>query len=127
MIMYLNPDDSTPIYKQIENEIIRAIFTGELKKGEEIPSIRQLGKDIGVNYHTIRKSYQELQNKGYINIDERSKTKVASDFSKCDDNELVLRCIEQGFKENLREASLKGYSREDLIELIDEELKNREV
>lgn len=127
MLMYLDPSDSTPICKQIVNEIIKSIFTGEMKKNEELPSIRQLGKDLGVNYHTIRKSYQELQYRGYINIDERSKTTISSDFSICEDNELVLRGIERGFKENLREASLKGYSRDDLIKLIDEELKNREV
>ena len=55
-----------PIYKQVLDNFKRLIYSGKLKQGERIPSIRELAKTLGVNPNTVQKAYRELEEKGYF-------------------------------------------------------------
>ena len=46
-----------PIYKQIYNDIVKNIAMGILKKGDRLPSSRELSSILGINYHTVNKAY----------------------------------------------------------------------
>ena len=54
-----------------ENKIIKSIASGDLKINESLPSVRNMAEEIGVNLHTVNKSYNLLKDDGYINIDRR--------------------------------------------------------
>jgi len=56
----------TPIYEQIINIIKEQALAGILKPDEQIPSIRQLTQQIGINPNTIQKAYAELERQGII-------------------------------------------------------------
>lgn len=71
MILNLDFNSDIPIYTQIREEIIKAIASGELKINESLPSVRNMAGEIGVNLHTVNKSYNLLKDEGYINIDRR--------------------------------------------------------
>lgn len=49
------------IFSQIGDRITDQIVNGELQPGKKIPSIRDLAEQMGVNPHTIMRSYNELQ------------------------------------------------------------------
>ena len=49
MIIKLNMTSEIPIYVQLRNEIVLVIGRGELKAGEQLPTVRQMAADIGVN------------------------------------------------------------------------------
>lgn len=68
--MYINLDfeSEKPIYIQLVEQIIAGIAKKELAPGERLPSVRSLAADIGINLHTVNKSYQELREKGFILI-----------------------------------------------------------
>lgn len=77
MIFSLNMSSQTPIYVQLRNQIVLGIGRGALLPGESLPTVRQLGEDIGVNNMTVNKAYQILKAEGYIEIDRRHGAKVA--------------------------------------------------
>ena len=54
----------TPIYTQISNQIKEAILTGQLQKGEALPSIRGLSADLKISVITTKKAYEELEQEG---------------------------------------------------------------
>ena len=56
----------TPIYEQIINAVKEQALAGILKPDEQIPSIRQLTQQIGINPNTIQKAYAELERQGII-------------------------------------------------------------
>ena len=56
----------TPIYEQVYNKIIELILKGVLHESDQIPSVRNLAKDLGVNPNTIAKAYSELERDGII-------------------------------------------------------------
>lgn len=71
MILKIDFDSEIPIYMQIKNQIIEGIAKGEIEEDEELPSVRVLAEDIGINMHTVNKAYNILKDEGYIKIDRR--------------------------------------------------------
>lgn len=52
----------TPLYEQIYKKIIELILKKELKPDDQLPSVRALAKELGVNPNTISKAYLQLEN-----------------------------------------------------------------
>ena len=71
MVLNLDFNSDKSIYVQIKEEITKAIASGELKINESLPSVRSMAENIGVNLHTVNKSYNELKEEGFLNIDRR--------------------------------------------------------
>lgn len=59
-------NDHKPIYLQIADFLCERILCGEWKEEERIPSVRELGIDLGVNPNTIMRSYDFLQSMNVI-------------------------------------------------------------
>lgn len=78
MKLELDFSSSKSIYLQIEDNIVKSIAKGNLKIGESLPSVRSMAENIGVNLHTVNKAYNELKDKGYLNIDRRKGAVVAN-------------------------------------------------
>jgi len=55
-----------PIYEQIINNVKELTLAGIFKPDEQIPSIRQLTQQLGINPNTIQKAYAELERQGII-------------------------------------------------------------
>src|SRR5690625_899961 len=68
MYIQLDFESDIPIYEQLKNEIIIAIAKKQLLPGERLPSVRSLASDIGINLHTVNKSYQQLKQEGFLQI-----------------------------------------------------------
>lgn len=66
-----------PIYLQLRKQIIAAIAAGELKSGESLPSVRKLASDLGINLHTVNKTYAILRDEGYVAMHRRKGVVVA--------------------------------------------------
>ena len=45
-----------PLYEQLEEQIIRLSLLGVLDEHEQLPSVRALARDVGVNPNTVAKS-----------------------------------------------------------------------
>ncbi len=57
-------DPNIPIYLQIMHSIRRAIVTGEITRGDKLPSVREKAEDLKVNPNTVQRAYQELEREG---------------------------------------------------------------
>jgi GntR family transcriptional regulator len=55
-----------PIYRQIVDQICRAIATGQLVAGEQLPSVRMLAEQLVINPNTVRKTYADLVRQGIL-------------------------------------------------------------
>mgnify|MGYP001212193594 FL=1 len=55
-----------PVYEQIKMGIKEAVMTGKFERDSQIPSIRELAKDIQVNPNTVARAYRELESEGII-------------------------------------------------------------
>lgn len=71
MIIEINPASTVPIYEQLRVQVVLGIAEGKLMPGEVLPSVRSLGADLGINFHTVNKAYTMLCDEGYIIMNRR--------------------------------------------------------
>lgn len=64
-----NSDEA--LYIQLKNQIIFAIATSSIEEGKSLPSVRDLADEIGINMHTVNKTYTILKQEGYLQLDRR--------------------------------------------------------
>jgi len=57
----LDPKSGTPFYRQIIDQIRFGIAKGDLKTGEQLPTVRALAVELKVNLNTVAKAYKELE------------------------------------------------------------------
>jgi GntR family transcriptional regulator len=57
----LDPTGGTPFYRQIIDQIKFGIASGNLKVGEQLPTVRALAVELKVNLNTVTKAYKELE------------------------------------------------------------------
>lgn len=106
----------TPIYVQIVNEIEKCIIKGQLKPEDQMPSIRELANELGINPNTVKKSYSELESKNIIRSVSTKGTFITSKIE-----EMVQNKIEASIKSIQREVEelkMLGLSFEDITERI---------
>ena len=58
--------DSVPIYQQIVDQIQFRIMSGQLRAGDELPTIRGLAENLRINPNTVARAYRELENEGLV-------------------------------------------------------------
>ncbi|WP_077617001.1 GntR family transcriptional regulator [Bacillus sinesaloumensis] len=115
MIIQIEPESDIPIYQQITNQIIEGIAIGSLQPGESLPSVRAFAADLGINMHTVNKSYHQLEKKGIIRIVPKSGAIISSpqDF-----NESSLYRLKEDYKLLIAESIVVGMPKKRIEELV---------
>ena len=125
MILNLHFNSDVPIYTQIREQIIKSIASGDLKINESLPSVRNMAEEIGVNLHTVNKSYNLLKEEGYINIDRRKGAIVNSlPLPKDDINENKIKSMLDLL---VAQSYLLGLSREEFLDYASKLFNDYEV
>jgi len=68
MKIIISNASSEPIYEQIGTQIKAQIIAGDLKQGEGLPSIRKLAKELHISVITTKRTYEELEKEGFIDV-----------------------------------------------------------
>ncbi len=117
MIIKIDECLDVPIYMQIRNQIVMGISSGELKPGEQLPTVRALAMEIGINTMTVSKTYQLLKSEGYILTDRKNGARVRSEIEQ---SGKLSEAQASELRRIVSEARLSGVSKETIVKLIDE-------
>jgi GntR family transcriptional regulator len=66
MNLIISNRSSEPIYEQLKKQIKNAIISGEILPDEQLPSIRELARNLKVSVITTTRAYSDLEAEGYI-------------------------------------------------------------
>lgn len=114
-----------PIYRQIEEQVKAALFSGELKAGAELPSIRRLAQELRVSVITTKRAYEELERAGYITtIPARGSFAASTDRDAMRDKRLAA--LKEGLAPLVAEAASLGLGREEFESIVDSMYKEKE-
>ena len=116
MIIEIDFNSDEALYLQLRNQIILGIATARIREGDELPSVRQLAGDIGINMHTVNKAYAVLKQEGFVKVDRRRGAVIAIDTDRAE----TIRELRKELKVILAKVSCKNISREEVHALIDE-------
>ena len=116
----LDTASGVPIYRQIVDWVSVRVAGGQLRPGEQLPTVRQMAVDLNVNYNTVSRAYMELERMSVVNTLQGKGTFVAAKPVVVDDivratklrglvNEFVAKVAEFGFtpQDVAKEMSLR--------------------
>jgi GntR family transcriptional regulator len=63
---HIQTGSAEPIYRQLVEHVRRRVAAGQIKAGEEIPSVRELAQALAVHPMTISKAYSLLEAEGLL-------------------------------------------------------------
>ncbi len=116
MIIRVDFNSSEALYMQLCRQIIIGIANEEIKEGDNLPSVRDLAEEIGINMHTVNKAYSILRQEGYLKVDRRHGAIIAIEV----DNTKAQMELAEELKLSLAKAISKGVPREDALEMVNE-------
>jgi GntR family transcriptional regulator len=67
--MHFEIDGSSrlPIYQQLVQQVREGMARGDLQPDQQLPSVRQLSRDLVINPNTVARAYTELERDGLLN------------------------------------------------------------
>ena len=108
-----------PLYEQLQEQIIRLSMLGILDENQQLPSVRALAREVGVNPNTVAKAYQQLEQQGIIYT-------VSGRGSFVSPNVLSLQSLRQAALQEVLDAVDKALSRgvspQQLLDAIRQQL-----
>ena len=115
----LDYSSGVPVYRQIIDQIRFGIASGQLKLGEQLPTVRALAVELKVNLNTVSKAYKELEIKNILETQQGTGTFINKTEQIVPDEELADK-----LKEICVQFSSVAFSYGFSMEEIMQELKN---
>lgn len=116
-------DSDEPLVDQIVRGIRAQIAADRLVAGAELPAVRQLAADLGINLNTVARAYRVLQHSGLVHTARGRGTRVTAVRELTGE---ARRSLKQRLRDNARtllsNAKLAGLSRNETETLLVREL-----
>ncbi len=115
-------DPTRPIYLQIMEEIKKRAVRGEIPPGGQIPSVRDLAKEMGVNPNTVARAYLELEREGFVFTRRGQGTYITQDPQRIEqERERLAEAARQRFLKEIESLGLTQTQKEELLRKIEED------
>ncbi len=62
----IDTNSQAPLHDQLVTQLRSLIAAGTLATGNELPTVRQLANDLGINQNTVARAYRELTDSGLL-------------------------------------------------------------
>jgi GntR family transcriptional regulator len=95
----------TPMYFQIQSQLLKTIHSGQLRAGDSLPSEEELSRIYGVSRMTSRQALQALKSQGFVTRSKGKGTFVSQ--PRVDKNIMHL----SGFTSEMRALGMRASSR----------------
>ena len=112
----INLKSGEAIYLQLKEQVVRLACMGILRPNEQLPSVRVLARELGINPNTVSKAYQELENEKVICSISGKGSFLTNDIFSV---ESVKQEVLADFRKIVGKAKLFGVSQIELTETID--------
>jgi GntR family transcriptional regulator len=122
MLLSLTDLSSETLQSQIVRQLRARILTGELGAGSDLPSIRELAREQKVSVITVQRAYETLLREGLIHS-RRGKGFFVSELPDGEKRSLARQRLFESLRPIVSAASDEGLSRAEILESIDEVLK----
>jgi GntR family transcriptional regulator len=64
----IDKNNKMPLYLQLKELVRYYVATGAIGQNGKLPSVMALGRELGINFETVRKAYKELEKEGLITM-----------------------------------------------------------
>jgi len=118
LALQIDGDDPRAVYRQIVDEVQRAVAVGVLKPEDPLPAVRQLATQLKVNANTVQHAFRTLEAEGSVYVRRGIGTFVSPMVKEIKGRQSVV--ARQIAERMLREAYRQGILASDLMAALQE-------
>jgi GntR family transcriptional regulator len=112
-----------PIYTQIVEQVKQQVVSGELKPGDQLPTVRALALELRVNFNTVARAYRLLDEAGIISTQQGRGTYILEAPLPEQTDKLRQQALEALTRDYLNEAFHLGCSQDEIRKALKEQLE----
>ncbi|MGT2925109.1 GntR family transcriptional regulator [Streptococcus caviae] len=114
-------DEKSPIYLQIANHIKMQIISQEIKPGQQLPTVRDLAEEAGVNPNTMQRAFTSLEQENMVFSVRTSGRFVTEDLQLIEEERHKLAQTE--LRSFIDKMTKFGFSKDNLVTVLDQYIK----
>ena len=122
--IYLDFRSGTPIYTQIVEQVKQQVLSGEIKPGDQLPTVRALALELRVNFNTVARAYRLLDEAGIISTQQGRGTYILDVPPPERTDKLRQQALEALTRDYLSEAHRLGCNPEEISKTLKEQREN---
>ncbi|MGD0752357.1 MAG: GntR family transcriptional regulator [Anaerolineales bacterium] len=107
-----------PIYLQVVERIKERLAAGQLKPGDQLPTVRALALELRVNFNTVARSYRIMDESGIISTQQGRGTYILEIPTPQVAESIRLKALEDLTQRYVADAERLGVSPEELDEAL---------
>lgn len=113
----LDRRSGVPAYRQVVDQVRQALRLGLLRPGDQLPTVRDVVKQIAINPNTVHRAYRDLEAQGLTEGRQGSGTFIRRSLSKVPDEQPLLQ---RQLEKWMRAARAAGLGDEAIAALVAE-------
>jgi GntR family transcriptional regulator len=121
--IHLDFRSGTSIYTQIVEQVKQQVVSGELKPGDQLPTVRALALELRVNFNTVARAYRLLDEAGIISTQQGRGTYILEIPPPERTDKLRRQALEALTRDYLSEAHRLGCSPDEIGKILKEQLE----
>jgi len=125
-VFTLNPNNGTPIYRQLMEQVRRMVSSGQLQPGSELPSVRELALSHAVNPMTISKAYSLLEAEGLLERQRGKAMTIATHHGSKDSKTTRLQHLQPVLDQLAIAASQLQLTPDDVLKAVKATMENHD-
>lgn len=115
-MLTVNFQSRMPVYQQLYDDVIRLTAVGVLQKDSQLPPVRALATELGINPNTVQKAYKMLESDGYIYSTVGRGSFISEKL--CLDEAEKIRA-KQELEKSMGYAYKKGVTKQEIYSMVD--------
>ena len=119
----INFNSRDPIYLQVILEFRKQLVSDQLRLGEELPSRREIARQLNINPNTVQRAFSEMEALNWIFTEPNRPSRVTSD-------PMVIRQVKRDFVERAIQEFVTSIrtidiSYQEVVELLENEMNTQ--
>jgi GntR family transcriptional regulator len=116
-MFHLDDASGVPVYLQIKEQVFHAISRGQLRPGDQLPTVREVAVELEINPNTVNRAYADLEREGVL-TSRRGRGTFISDKSRPTDLSAQRTRLRDIARRAVGEARAYGFRAGELADAI---------
>ncbi len=122
MRILIDKSSRVPLHDQIQEQVRGLIHAGQLKAGDQLPTMRELSIELAVNFNTVAHAYRALDSEGVITTRRGEGTFVASTPGAAEMRRIRQKKLRELVNALFNEVNRLGYTVEEVKQAIEDQI-----
>lgn len=126
----MTPDDlrldersGVPVYLQLRDQLLHAMARGALRRGDQLPTVREVAVALSVNPNTVNRAYAELEREGVLQT-QRGRGTFVAPAARPDRRTHRVKLLELA-ERFVAQARALGFDHQDISAAVEAQLRKQ--